>query len=281
MTYYIYETITPHGHHYIGKHSWNGEGQDHSYIGSGNCVKNFSATTPGLQNFVLQYCDSIEELNEAEKFWIAETRRIFGKMCLNIAEGGDGGDVTCWMNDEERKEFYDMRTEKVRAAIHTDEWMENNRRKWAMLNSDEDFLARRADSIREAYKDPQVLQRCKEIAREVCSRPSWKEANKAHLQDEEFRAKQREAMYKLWEDEEFVKMQTKKLEDARSNPEIEKKRIDNQREAMKRPEVRAKLRVKYLYKDPQTSEVRAMNRGLAGRYLKGWICLGPVEKETI
>ena len=93
---YIYLIINKvNGKTYIGQKklyskSWDKDG----YMGSGKHLK-CAQNKYGIENFekfFIQYCDSKDELNKAEIFWIAEYRKR-GKAEYNIANGGQGGDT--------------------------------------------------------------------------------------------------------------------------------------------------------------------------------------------
>ena len=57
-----------------------------------------------LKNYVLEWCETKEELNDAEVDWIKNFREECGKRCLNIANGGDGGvTYVCKFRSEETK----------------------------------------------------------------------------------------------------------------------------------------------------------------------------------
>ncbi len=73
---------------YVGKDSYN----NHLYLGSGIKLKQ-SIKKHGRKNFrkeILQYCDTEEELNEAEIFWIKELNSQDENIGYNIAFGGNG-----------------------------------------------------------------------------------------------------------------------------------------------------------------------------------------------
>jgi len=87
----IYETtnlIT--GDFYIGKDKNNNP----NYFGSGLHLKR-AIKKYGKENFkkeILEVCQTYEELNKREKYWINKRNAI--KEGYNIAEGGDGGKTT-------------------------------------------------------------------------------------------------------------------------------------------------------------------------------------------
>ena len=95
---YIYLIINKvNGKTYIGQKklyskSWDKDG----YMGSGKHLK-CAQNKYGIENFekfLIQYCDSKDELNKAEIFWIAEYRKR-GKAEYNITNGGQSGSGPC------------------------------------------------------------------------------------------------------------------------------------------------------------------------------------------
>ena len=83
----IYKTTNLiNGKFYVGKDKKNNP----NYLGSGKILK-VSIKKYGKFNFkkeILEYCNSFEELNEREKFWISVLNPEY-----NIAKGGEGGDT--------------------------------------------------------------------------------------------------------------------------------------------------------------------------------------------
>jgi group I intron endonuclease len=74
---------------YVGKDTHNNP----NYYGSGKRLK-LAIKKYGIENFkkeVLEVCDTLELLNEREKFWIKELNAI--SEGYNISLGGDGGDT--------------------------------------------------------------------------------------------------------------------------------------------------------------------------------------------
>lgn len=87
---YIYViTNTLNGKQYVGQHK--GTKLDHKYWGSGELIL-FAIKKYGLSNFkreILDWCDSLQELNKREKFWIKQLG-TFSKHGYNLSEGGAG-----------------------------------------------------------------------------------------------------------------------------------------------------------------------------------------------
>lgn len=90
MVGYIYLIVNKlNGKTYIGQRRTKKNYNLDSYMGSGVWLKN-AKNKYGLENFekfLIQYCNSEEELNKKEIFWIAEYRKR-GKAEYNIADGG-------------------------------------------------------------------------------------------------------------------------------------------------------------------------------------------------
>jgi group I intron endonuclease len=77
------------GKYYIGQDSKN----DPNYLGSGKLLK-YAIEKYGIENFqkeILETCNTKEQLNEREIFWISKLDAI--ETGYNIARGGGGGDT--------------------------------------------------------------------------------------------------------------------------------------------------------------------------------------------
>lgn len=84
---------------YVGKDTHNNP----NYYGSGKRLK-LAIQKYGLENFkkeIIEVCDTLEELNTREKFWIKELNAI--NEGYNISLGGDGGDTIS--NNPRKKEI--------------------------------------------------------------------------------------------------------------------------------------------------------------------------------
>lgn len=95
MNYYIYLIVNKVNFKtYVGQRRSNKKWNEDSYMGSGKLLK-MAQKKYGIENFekfLIQYCSTKEETNEAEKFWIKEYRSR-GKAQYNIAGGGQGGNL--------------------------------------------------------------------------------------------------------------------------------------------------------------------------------------------
>lgn len=96
---YIYLIVNKvNGHTYVGQKklynkSWNKDG----YMGSGVLLKP-AYKKYGIENFekfLICFCNSAEELNEKEEFWIAEYKNR-GKAEYNLTKGGHSFSSTPW-----------------------------------------------------------------------------------------------------------------------------------------------------------------------------------------
>jgi len=98
----VYKTTNlVNGKSYIGKDSKNNP----NYLGSGILLKK-AIEKYGKENFikeVLQECLTIEDLNKAEKWWIEKEDACKNPNSYNLANGGQGGDLSAFMDFEKRK----------------------------------------------------------------------------------------------------------------------------------------------------------------------------------
>ena len=87
---YIYETYdTLKNKYYIGKH--HSEKYDENYFGSGKIICNIiRKRKETLTNKIICWCNSLEELNEKEKYYIQQYNSL-SPNGYNISLGGDGG----------------------------------------------------------------------------------------------------------------------------------------------------------------------------------------------
>lgn len=113
---YIYLTTnTVNNKKYIGqRRAFNCSPEDDDYLGSGTILQR-AIKFYGKENFVkeiLETCDSIEELNEAEKKWISYYNAVVSDEFYNIASGGLAGDTWTGRPEEDKEEF----REKIRES---------------------------------------------------------------------------------------------------------------------------------------------------------------------
>ena len=87
---------------YVGKDSKN----DLKYYGSGIFIRR-AISKYGIDNFskeIIQFCDSLDELNEMEKHWIKKLNSRNPVIGYNISEGGEGFNLKNLPNYDEIKE---------------------------------------------------------------------------------------------------------------------------------------------------------------------------------
>lgn len=89
MIVYLTENLI-NGKKYIGRDMYN----DPNYLGSGKllikAIKKYGRTN--FQKKILQHCNSIEELQQAEQYWIEYYNAAFDENFYNILNGSTGGD---------------------------------------------------------------------------------------------------------------------------------------------------------------------------------------------
>lgn len=93
---FIYITTNHiNGRKYIGQKKYDKRGNWKEYLGSG-IILTQAINKYGKKNFskeIIEECESKEELNKREKYWIAYYDAVNSKMFYNIASGGDGGNT--------------------------------------------------------------------------------------------------------------------------------------------------------------------------------------------
>lgn len=90
---YIYKTVFPNGKIYVGQSHINKEFNP-KYHGSGTVVTNFLKThdESELHTVLIEWCESKDELNKREIYWINELNSLIPNG-YNIATGGNGGNL--------------------------------------------------------------------------------------------------------------------------------------------------------------------------------------------
>ena len=141
----IYKTTNLiNGKIYVGKDSHNNS----NYFGSGKYIWN-AIKKYGKENFkkeIICECNSKEELNKKEIFWIKELNSKDFKIGYNLTDGGDGGSgLHHLVSEETREKLRKPRSkegkrnmklaqnrpevkEKLKISRNSPEWLERNRR---------------------------------------------------------------------------------------------------------------------------------------------------------
>lgn len=90
---YIYKiTNKINGKIYVGKHKYDKPEIDESYWCSGSYIMR-SINKYGTENFTRELiciCETLEELNEKEKYWISTLNSMDKNIGYNLTRGGDG-----------------------------------------------------------------------------------------------------------------------------------------------------------------------------------------------
>jgi len=149
---YIYKTTNLiNGKVYIGKSEKKFTDE---YLGSGvllyKAIKKY-----GKGNFkveLIEECDTIESLNDREKFWINE---YMGEGCYNIAEGGNGGWTTKHYSEEETKEYKQKLSDSGKGRVMSEETKEKLRaQNTGKFYGNTETIS---NKIKELWKDPNSI----------------------------------------------------------------------------------------------------------------------------
>ena len=129
--HYVYMTTNLiNNKKYIGKRTCKCDIQSDKYLGSGKILKQ-AIVKYGIENFkkeILEICQSKNECNEAEKYWIQYFNAVDDDNFYNIATGGDGGDTYSGLSEEELLRIKKIKSEKnsgennpLYGTVHSDE----------------------------------------------------------------------------------------------------------------------------------------------------------------
>lgn len=118
---YIYLIVNNvNGHTYVGQKklhskSWNKDG----YMGSGTVLQ-LAKDKYGIENFekfLICFCNSKEELDEKEIFWIAEYKNR-GKAEYNLTKGGHSFSSTPWNKGKKTPEEIRRKNAEAHKGTH-------------------------------------------------------------------------------------------------------------------------------------------------------------------
>ena len=103
---FIYVTTNNiNGKRYIGQKNYDIKGKWKEYLGSGIRLKR-AIDKYGKSNFtkeIIEECESKEQLDKREKYWISFYNATNSDDFYNIAAGGEGGNVISGYTEEQRK----------------------------------------------------------------------------------------------------------------------------------------------------------------------------------
>lgn len=124
---YIYITTnTVNGKRYIGKHK--ATEFTTRYKGSGKILKQ-AFEKYGIDKFVVEFieeCDSLEQLNQREQYWIEKYDAQNSNDFYNIRWGGDGGDIALYMSKDDMNKIRKDHSEYIKTRLDQDEEFHKN-----------------------------------------------------------------------------------------------------------------------------------------------------------
>lgn len=185
MVGYIYLTTnTVNGMMYIGKHkadSFKGK----AYIGSGARLKE-AIKLYGRKNFIcdlLESCDTIEELNNRERYWIAVFNATENPTFYNIADGGVGssgkvfgsvmkeawctpeyrsshvkGNLLYWQNPENYEKRLNINRNADHKSVWTEELREKQRNVQKVAWNNPDLRSKHSKNMQDIWSDPARIE---------------------------------------------------------------------------------------------------------------------------
>lgn len=113
---FIYETTNNiNGMKYIGQKTYDKKGLWKTYLGSGIYLKR-AINKYGKRNFsriILEECDSKDQLDNRECYWIEFYNAVNSDKYYNIASGGDGGNTIQGFSIEELHQLKKLHSQKL------------------------------------------------------------------------------------------------------------------------------------------------------------------------
>ena len=152
---------------YIGqRRAFEGSPEDDNYYGSGTLITRAVALY-GKENFkrdIIEYCNTIEELNEAEIKWIKHYDAVVSDEFYNIAWGGFSGDTWTGRPEEDKEAFREIIRESNKNRVRNPENITGNKnpafgKKWCndgvtnYLLSQEDIQTKNLTIVRIRTKE--------------------------------------------------------------------------------------------------------------------------------
>lgn len=158
---YIYETTNlVNNKKYIGKKKSNNF-LGNNYLGSGIALGN-AIIKYGKANFVvklLKECDSLDSLNQQEKYWIKFYRQNTAFELYNIADGGDGGNVTP-LGGHYGHKMSDETKQKISNALKGRKLTEQTKQKIACKNRGRKHTTQTKTKISNSCKGNHLGHKC-------------------------------------------------------------------------------------------------------------------------
>ena len=158
---YVYKTTNlVNNKIYVGQHK--GNNFDSNYIGSGLLLRK-AINKYGIKNFkceIIQYCDTKNNLDEKEKYWINFFQSYKRKIGYNISSGGQGGNLLLNMTCEQKrsrsikisnslKGHYVSSETKLKIAEGNKKYWEDHYEELCMKNKE----IRQKEEVRKAISD--------------------------------------------------------------------------------------------------------------------------------
>ena len=174
---------------YIGQHKCLNNKIDADYYSSSSRLKSEYFPYYGCEGIVMECIDwgeDKETLNELEKYYILKEQELMGELCLNIAEGGNGGNCVGNLNEEERNAWinklknynnkkYEDQNERNKISIATKEALNKPEIREKHLAAIKKFNEENKDKVIEVLNKARFIR--------------WEDENQHEKMSERMRAK--------------------------------------------------------------------------------------------
>ena len=280
---YIYRTInTKNGKKYVGQHK--AEKFDENYKGSGKILKQ-AFKKYGFNNFkveLLQECETADDLDKAEEFWIAKYNAAKSEEYYNILKGGNKNSYIVTQETKDKiskatKGFVYVKKGKTTRRISKEEIDSYLQQGWQRgfykRTSERRAISER---VKKAFENPEVRYKCgtgtrgkvwiyKENERKIINpseldsylQQGWRrgvllseeckkkleEAHKGKSMKEESKQKMIDGLHEYWNEDRRVQRKLKMSKLAKET-DFKEKISKSTKEALSRKDIKQKMKEK-------------------------------------
>lgn len=136
---------------------------DKFYLGSGlilkQAINKYGKTN--FSNIILYRAETIEELNEAEIYYIDLYKKKFGKKLYNIANGGDGGNTLKYATATKKEAFKKKMSEINKKRCNTQEFKKKLSKATSARFSNLEERKKQLEKIKKVWKNEKLIEKQK------------------------------------------------------------------------------------------------------------------------
>lgn len=131
-----------------------------TYHGAGKYIKAMTKQYGSdiFTTVMLDEASNEDELNYLEKYYIEKYKSKYGNDCVNIASGGDGGNVFSYASEERKREFSETMTKINKQRTNTTEFKEQARKRMIARYQDPAERKRHGEKVKATWSNPKLKE---------------------------------------------------------------------------------------------------------------------------